>query len=95
MRLALSEGHTKLGVSLSLSPHFKTETDPVSKTMYFIVFRIPDGGQSPEALVRSAVHYRRNHVDSILPLLQFLHCAYLQEEYFVSSYIGPTRRVDV
>jgi hypothetical protein len=30
-----------------LPPHLRTETDPVSKTLCCIVFRIPDEGQSP------------------------------------------------
>jgi hypothetical protein len=29
-------------------PHLKTETDPVSETLWFLVFRIPDDEQSPE-----------------------------------------------
>jgi hypothetical protein len=28
------------------SPHLKTETDPVSETLWFLVFRIPDFGSS-------------------------------------------------
>jgi hypothetical protein len=31
------------------SPHVKMETDPVSETLCFLVFRIPDDGPSPEA----------------------------------------------
>jgi hypothetical protein len=29
-------------------PNLRTETDPVSITLYFLVFRIPDNGQSSE-----------------------------------------------
>jgi hypothetical protein len=29
--------------------HMKMETDPVSETLYFLVFRIPDDIQSPQA----------------------------------------------
>jgi hypothetical protein len=29
-------------------PHLRTETDPVSETLCFLVFRIPDDGQSSE-----------------------------------------------
>jgi hypothetical protein len=44
--LALSKGPNKVGVFLP--PHLRTETYPVSKMLYFIVFRIPDDGQNPE-----------------------------------------------
>jgi hypothetical protein len=28
-----------------VSPHLRTETDPVSETLYFLVYRIPDDGK--------------------------------------------------
>jgi hypothetical protein len=31
-----------------LPPHLRTETDPVSEMLCFLVFRIPDNGQSPK-----------------------------------------------
>jgi hypothetical protein len=34
---------------VSPSLHLKTETDPVSETLCFLVFKIPDDGQSPDA----------------------------------------------
>jgi hypothetical protein len=33
---------------LSPSSHLRTDTDPVSEALCFLVFRIPDDGQSPE-----------------------------------------------
>jgi hypothetical protein len=46
LRLALSKGPKRVGVSSS--PHLRTETSSVSETLCFLVFRIPDDGQSPE-----------------------------------------------
>jgi hypothetical protein len=43
LRLALSKGPNKVGVS---SPHLRTETDTFSETLCFLVSRIPDDGQS-------------------------------------------------
>jgi hypothetical protein len=43
-RLALSKGPNRVGVS----PHLRTETDPVSETPYFLFFRIQDDGRSPK-----------------------------------------------
>jgi hypothetical protein len=43
-RLALSKGPNKV----SSSTLFETETDPVSETLYFLVFRILNDRQSPE-----------------------------------------------
>jgi hypothetical protein len=34
----------------SSSPHVRTEKDPASETLCFLVFRIADYGQSPEIL---------------------------------------------
>jgi hypothetical protein len=34
--------------SRRLRPHLRTETDPVSETLRFLAFRIPEDGQSPE-----------------------------------------------
>jgi hypothetical protein len=34
--------------SRCLLSHLRTETDPVSEMLCFLVFRIPDAGQSPE-----------------------------------------------
>jgi hypothetical protein len=45
LRLALSVGPNTVVVSLH---HLRTETDPVSETLCLLVFRIPDGGQSPK-----------------------------------------------
>jgi hypothetical protein len=44
LRLALSNGPNRVGVSPS---HLRTETNPVPETLCFLVFRIPDDGQSP------------------------------------------------
>jgi hypothetical protein len=43
LRLALSNGPNKV----SSKPHPRMKTDPVSKTMYFPIFRIADSEQSP------------------------------------------------
>jgi hypothetical protein len=40
-RLAISKGPNWVGV---FPPHLRTETDPVSDTSYFLVFRILDNG---------------------------------------------------
>jgi hypothetical protein len=40
--LALSKGHK------SPSPYLKTETDPVSETLGYLLFRILDDEQSPQ-----------------------------------------------
>jgi hypothetical protein len=45
LRLALSKGPNTKYVS---SPHLRTETDPLSETLCFLVSRIPDDGQSPK-----------------------------------------------
>jgi hypothetical protein len=47
LRLALSKGPNTVGVS---PPHLRTETDPVSEMLCFLVFRIPDDGPSPKTL---------------------------------------------
>jgi hypothetical protein len=44
LRLALSKGPNRVGVS----PHLRTETDPVSETSCFLVRRTPDDEQSPK-----------------------------------------------
>jgi hypothetical protein len=44
LKLAFSKGPNRVGVS----PHVRTETDPVSETLCFLVYRIPDDGQSPK-----------------------------------------------
>jgi hypothetical protein len=41
----LSKGPNGSGVT---SPHLRMETDPVSKTLCSLVFRIPGDGQSPK-----------------------------------------------
>jgi hypothetical protein len=41
LRLALSKGPNKVFPT----PHLRTETDPVSETLFSLVFRIPDDGQ--------------------------------------------------
>jgi hypothetical protein len=42
VEVTLSKGPNKVAVS----PHLRTETDPVSETLCFPVFRIPGNGQS-------------------------------------------------
>jgi hypothetical protein len=37
------------GSQQNVSPHLRTETDPDSKTLYFLVSRIPDDGQYPKS----------------------------------------------
>jgi hypothetical protein len=34
---------------MSHPPHLITEIDPISEKLCFLVFRIPDDGQSPES----------------------------------------------
>jgi hypothetical protein len=41
---ALSEGLNRVGVF----PHLRTETDPVSETLFFLVSRILEDGQNPK-----------------------------------------------
>jgi hypothetical protein len=39
----------KKAETVGVSPnHLRTETDAVSETLCFLIFRIPDDGQSPE-----------------------------------------------
>jgi hypothetical protein len=38
---------SKLDVSILICAHMRMETDPVSETLFFLAFRIPDDGQSP------------------------------------------------
>jgi hypothetical protein len=45
--LALSKGPNRVGV---FPPHLRTETDPVSETLCFLVSRRPDDEQSPKTL---------------------------------------------
>jgi hypothetical protein len=47
--------------SNSLSSHLKTETNEVLKTLYSLIFRIPDDGQSAVPLI----HHRKDPLDSI------------------------------
>jgi hypothetical protein len=44
VKLALSEGHNRV-VCLSLHP--EKDSDPISETSCFLLFRIPDDGRSP------------------------------------------------
>jgi hypothetical protein len=44
LRLALSKGPHRVGVSPS---HLKMETDSISEMLCFVVFIIPNAGQSP------------------------------------------------
>jgi hypothetical protein len=44
IEVSLSKGPNKVGVFL---PSLKTETGPVSETLYFLVIKIPDDRQSP------------------------------------------------
>jgi hypothetical protein len=46
LRLALSKGPNRVCVFPS---HLRTDTDPVSETLCFLTFRIPDDGQNPES----------------------------------------------
>jgi hypothetical protein len=47
LRLSLSKAPNRVG---AFFPHPRTETDPVSEMLCFLVFRIPeDDGQSPES----------------------------------------------
>jgi hypothetical protein len=46
IEVSSSKGPNRVGVFHS---HLKTETDPISKTLCFLAFRMPDDGQSPEA----------------------------------------------
>jgi hypothetical protein len=41
-----------------LPPHLRTEPDPVSETLCFLVSRIPDDGQS--TVILSVIHHRQN-----------------------------------
>jgi hypothetical protein len=45
LRFVLSKGANRVGV---FPPHLRTETDPVSKTLCFLVSEIQDDGQSPK-----------------------------------------------
>jgi hypothetical protein len=46
LELAFSKGLNRVGASL---PHVRSETDSISKKLCFLVFKIPDSEQSPEA----------------------------------------------
>jgi hypothetical protein len=41
------------------SPHLRTETDPVSEALYFLVFRIPDDGRIQNTVILSVIHRRQ------------------------------------
>jgi hypothetical protein len=46
-------------------PHLKTETDPVSETLCFLVSRIPDDGQSPKnPVILNIIPHRLNPLES-------------------------------
>jgi hypothetical protein len=45
LRLALSKGPNRVYV---FPLHMRTETDPVSQTLFPQLFRIPNDGESPE-----------------------------------------------
>jgi hypothetical protein len=47
---------------VSPSPHLKMETDPVSDTSIFLVFKIPGDGQSPETQSKPRLYYDRRSV---------------------------------
>jgi hypothetical protein len=49
-RVHSTENHQLLGSALSPSLHLRTETDPASETLRFLVLRIADGG--PPAMFR-------------------------------------------
>jgi hypothetical protein len=48
LRLTLSMGPNRVGVSPPPQIHMRAETDPVYKTLPFLVFKIPDDGQTPK-----------------------------------------------
>jgi hypothetical protein len=50
LRLVLSKGPNWVDVFL---PHLRTEKCPVSETLGFLVYRIPDDGQSPNTQYNS------------------------------------------
>jgi hypothetical protein len=58
---AFSKGPNRIGVSPT--PHLRTETDPVSETVCFLVSRIPNDGQSPPVIL-SVIHHRQNPSES-------------------------------
>jgi hypothetical protein len=46
------------------SEDLKTDTNPVSETLYFIFSRIPDDGQSPEtSVILSIIHHSQNPLE--------------------------------
>jgi hypothetical protein len=54
---------------VSSSLRLRTETDPVSETFCFLVFRIPDDGQkSSTQVILSVTHHRQNPIDLALTL---------------------------
>jgi hypothetical protein len=46
LRVALSNESN--GIVISLPPHLRTETDPDSETLCFLVFRLPEDGHIPK-----------------------------------------------
>jgi hypothetical protein len=58
--LALSKVPNRVVVS----PHLRTETDPVSETLCFLLFRILNDGHSPETRYFWVLYHRQNPFDS-------------------------------
>jgi hypothetical protein len=51
------------------------EADPVSETLCFLLFRIPDDGQCPETVILIVIHHHQNPSDSIInDVLCFSEC---------------------
>jgi hypothetical protein len=42
------------------SPHLRTETDPVSETLYFQIFSVPEVEQNPKPITPSSVYLLNN-----------------------------------
>jgi hypothetical protein len=62
LRLALSKGPTKVGVS---SPHLRAEADPMSETFVFTSFyNIERWTESKNSVIPSIMHHRQNPLES-------------------------------
>jgi hypothetical protein len=62
LKLALSKGPNRVGVSSS-SPDLSMETGSVSETLCFLVFRIPEDRQSPDAQQCPRFFFSPRHID--------------------------------
>jgi hypothetical protein len=65
LRLALSKGPNRVGVSL----HLRTETDPVSETSYFSSNYLESGRWTnfENPVILCVIHLRQNPIESTLP----------------------------